>query len=212
MTLTKPFYMGVYQVTNAQWDRVMGSLRSESRDDDRPVENVSWERAVEFCQTLSALPDEQKAGRMYRLPTEAEWEYACRAGTTTKYSFGEDESRLGEYAWYDSNSGSQTHAVGKKKPNAWGLFDMHGNVWEWCSDWADYYPNGEVTDPQGPSNGSERILRGGSWYYNAGSCRSAVRCQFPPTDQRDILGFRLALSSPSGEPVPPEAVMEKQAE
>jgi formylglycine-generating enzyme required for sulfatase activity len=208
VTLTKPFYMGVYEVTNAQWKRVMGSEPSNWKDDDRPVEQVSWDDANEFCRRLSALPEEKRAGRVYRLPTEAEWEYACRAGTTTKWSFGDDESGLGDYAWFGGNSGSQTHPVGKKKPNAWGLFDMHGNVWEWCSDWSGDYAKGAVTDPQGPSGGSLRVNRGGSWRRTAGNCRSAFRGRYAPSLRFVSLGFRLALS-PSGEPaVPPEAAIE----
>jgi formylglycine-generating enzyme required for sulfatase activity len=206
VTLTKPFYMGVYEVTNAQWKRVMGSDPSKWKNDDNPVEQVSWDDAVEFCQKLSALPEEHQAGRVYRLPTEAEWEYACRAGTDTKYSFGDDESTLDEYGWFDGNSGSQTQRVGQKKANAWGLFDMHGNVWELCSDWYGDYPKGAVTDPQGPSRASVRASRGGSWYNPAKYSRSAYRCGDDPSRRYSFLGFRLALSPPGGQPVPPEAV------
>jgi formylglycine-generating enzyme required for sulfatase activity len=166
--LTKPYYIGVHEVTNAQWKRVMGSVPSNWNEADRPVERVSWEDAVEFCKTLSALAEERVAGREYRLPTEAEWEYACRAGLTTKYCFGDDESRLGEYGWFNKNSGSQTHPVGQKKANAWGLFDVHGNVWEWCSDWYGDYGSGAVSDPQGPSGRYHRVQRGGGWRSPAG--------------------------------------------
>jgi len=230
VTLTKPFYMGVYEVTNAQWKRVMGSEPSNWKDDDRPVEQVSWDDANEFCRRLSALPEEKRAGRVYRLPTEAEWEYACRAGTTTKWSFGDDESRLGDYAWFGNNSGKaivdavrwweesqdtyadrllgngcENHRVGQKQPNAWGLFDMHGNVWEWCSDWYGDYAKGVVTDPQGPSGGSSRVFRGGCWDSSAGGCRSANRARFVPSRRDDRLGFRLALSPSGAEREPPEA-------
>jgi formylglycine-generating enzyme required for sulfatase activity len=201
VTLTKPFYMGVHEVTNAQWKQVMGSVPSNWKDDDHPVEMVSWMDAVEFCGKLSALPAERKAGRAYRLPTEAEWEYACRAGTTTKYSFGDDEKLLGDYGWFPGNSGRRTHPVGLKKPNAWGLYDMHGNVWEWCSDWSGDYPDGEVTNPHGPSLGSYRANRGGGWSFNAGICRSALRDGGFPSYRFDDLGFRLALS-PSGAETP----------
>jgi formylglycine-generating enzyme required for sulfatase activity len=203
VTLTKPFYIGVYEVTNAQWKRVMGTVPSRWKGADLPVGNVGWDDANEFCRRLSALPEEKQAGRVYRLPTEAEWEYACRAGTTTKWSFGDDESRLGDYAWFDGNSGNGTHPVGKKKPNAWGLFDMHGNVTEWCNDWLGDYAKGAVTDPQGPSQGSHRVYRGGSWLYTAGDCRSAFRW-IVPSLRIGILGFRLALSPSGAEREPPE--------
>jgi formylglycine-generating enzyme required for sulfatase activity len=194
--------MGVYEVTNAHWKRVMGGVPSEWND-DRPVEEVSWDDANEFCRKLSALPEEKFAGRVYRLPTEAEWEYACRAGTTTKWSFGDDESRLGDYAWFKGNSGSRTHAVGKKKPNAWGLFDTHGNVYEWCSDWYGDYAGGAVTDPQGPSGGSFRVCRGGGWYDSPGNCRSAARDFFGPSHGFAMQGLRLALSpSEAGRELP----------
>ncbi len=204
VTLTKPFYIGVYEVTNAQWKQVMGNVPSNWKDDDRPVEQVSWEDAVEFCKKLSALPEERKAGRVYRLPTEAEWEYACRAGSTTDFSFGDKEALLGDFAWFSDNSGNSTHPVGQKQPNAWGLYDMHGNVWEWCSDWYGEYPQGSVTDPQGPSDASGRVNRGGSWNFTAGHCRSAFRDGNGPSSRGSSLGFRLALS-PSGAS-PPEAV------
>ena len=203
VTLTRPFYIGVYEVTNAQWQRVMGSVPSNWKDADRPVERVSWDDAVEFCRKLSALPEERQAGRLYRLPTEAEWEYACRAGTDTKYSFGDDESKLGDYGWFDGNSDEKTHPVGKKKPNACGLFDMHGNVWEWCGDGYGVYASGAVTDPQGPSRASDRVLRGGGWNITAWLCRSAFRYGYDPSYRFNGLGFRLALS-PSGAS-PPEA-------
>lgn len=209
VTLTKPFYIGVYEVTNAQWKWVMENEPSNWKDADRPVERVSWDDAVEFCRKLSALPEERKARRVYRLPTEAEWEYACRAGTDTKYSFGDDESKLGEYGWFEGNSDKETHPVGKKKPNAWGLFDMHGNVWEWCSDWYGEYPNRAVTDPQGPSIASDRVPRGGSWSTPARNCRSATRSRLSPSYRDDNLGFRLALSSSGVQPGPPEAAVEQ---
>lgn len=203
VTLTKPFYMGVHEVTNAQWKRVMAGVPSKWKDDDRPVEKLNWMQAVDFCAKLSALPEERKAGRVYRLPTEAEWEYACRAGTNTKYSFGDDESRLGEYGWYDGNADSQSHPVGQKKANAWGLYDMHGNVWEWCSDLYAVYPEGAATDPKGPEKGSDRAFRGGCWGNAAAYCRSAYRYGYQPQYQHDYLGLRVALSLP--EVKPPEA-------
>jgi formylglycine-generating enzyme required for sulfatase activity len=161
-----------------------------------PVEQVSWEDAVEFCKKLSDLPEEKKAGRKYRLPTEAEWEYACRAGSKAAYSFGENSKTLGDYSWFGGNSGPQPHPVGEKKANAWGLYDMHGNVWEWCSDWYDEYPKGAVSDPSGPSEGSFRVFRGGGWSAGAAYCRSAGRSGGVPSFRfSGDGGFRVALSS-----------------
>jgi formylglycine-generating enzyme required for sulfatase activity len=149
VTISRDYYLGVYEVTQEQYEQVMGTNPSYFQGDhvaerdpktgvvkeidssNHPVEQVSWEDAVEFCERLSELPEEKAAGRVYRLPTEAEWEYACRAGTNTKYSFGDDEGQLGDYAWFEANSGG-THPVGQKQPNAWGLYDTHGNVFEWC--------------------------------------------------------------------------------
>ena len=196
VTLTKPFKMGVHEVTQAQYEQVMGVNPSEYKGANNPVEMVSWEDAVEFCRRLSELPAEKAAGNVYRLPTEAEWEYACRAGTTTKFSFGDDESDFGEYGWYRENSGRTTHPVGSKLPNAWGLYDMHGNVWEWCQDWYGDYPSGSVTDPSGATSSSYRVLRGGGWDYSADGCRSAYRGRGLPSF-RDYgrLGFRVVRSS-----------------
>jgi formylglycine-generating enzyme required for sulfatase activity len=195
VTLTKPFYLAVHQVTQEQYQKVMRTNPSHFKGALHRVEDVSWEDAVEFCRKLSKLRAEKKAGRVYRLPTEAEWEYACRAGTTTKYCFGDNESQLGEYGWYDKNSGSKTHPVGEKKANSWGLYDMHGNVWEWCADWYGDYPKGAVTDPVGPATGSLRVFRGGGWNGEAASCRSAGRGGNGPSFRGGNLGFRLALSS-----------------
>ena len=202
VSITKPFYLGVTEVTNAQWRRVMaGEPPSKWKDDDRPVEQVSWDDVVEFCRKLSEMPEERAARRSYRLPTEAEWEYACRAGSKTPYSFGvgDDRTNLGEFAWFGSNSASQTHPVGQKRPNPWGLHDMHGNVWEWCSDWYGPYAAGVATNPKGPDEGSLRVYRGGSWDSTAGDCRSADRRRYVPSLRLDILGFRLALSPSDSE-------------
>jgi formylglycine-generating enzyme required for sulfatase activity/serine/threonine protein kinase len=201
VTLTQPFYMGVYEVTNAQWKKVMRSVPSQWQQADGPVEQVSWEDAVEFCRKLSSLPAELKAGRVYRLPTEAEWEYACRAGTTTMYSFGDDEEFLFNYGWFDGNSDKQAHPVGQKEPNAWGLYDMHGNVGEWCSDWYREHLDVDVTNPQGPSDGWYRVHRGGCWKFTARDCRSASRARDAQWFRCNALGFRLALS-PSGSESP----------
>jgi formylglycine-generating enzyme required for sulfatase activity len=208
VTISRDYYLGVYEVTQSQYEKVMGTNPSYFQGDNvanvdssnHPVEMVSWEEAVEFCKRLSELPEEKAAGRVYRLPTEAEWEYACRAGTTTKYSFGDDDGQLGKYAWYVGHSNRKTHPFGEKKSNAWGLSDMHGNVWEWCSDWYDEYHEGAVSDPSGPKAGVYRVYRGGSWGHEAALCRSSFRFRGPPTIRLSNCGFRVALSSPSGIP------------
>ncbi len=189
--ITKPFYLGVHEVTQAQYESVMGRNPSQFKGPDHPVENVSWEEARTFCEKLSQLPAEKAARRGYRLPTEAEWEYACRAGTNSVFSFGDDVSQAGSYAWYSSNAGDRTHPGGQKRPNAWGLHDMHGNVWEWCQDGyaSDYYKRSPLTDPQGPSTLSH-VVRGGSWGGPARSCRSAYRC-FTHSRGDKYLGFRV---------------------
>jgi formylglycine-generating enzyme required for sulfatase activity len=203
VTISKDYYLGVIEVTQGQYEKVMGTNPShfqkqfirKSDSSMYPVEQVSWEDAVDFCKKLSELPEEKKAGRVYCLPTEAEWVYACRAGSKSAYSFGETSKSLGDYAWFDRNSKGQTHPVGERKPNAWGLYDMHGNVWEWCSDRYGEYPKVAVSDPVGPREGSVRVLRGGSWCDVAASCRSAIRRRYVPSIRGNDLGFRLALSS-----------------
>ena len=197
VTISKPFYLSAYEVTNADGIAVKRFVSSKWKGDTLPIESVTWEEAEAFCSSLSALPAERAAGRVYRLPTEAEWEYACRAGTTTAYSFGDDESLLGDFAWFGANAGGSTHPVGQKKPNGWGLYDMQGNVWEWCSDRYGDYAAAAATDPQGPAQGSYRVLRGGSWDSSARRCRSADRGRSYPSNRIFDHGFRLALS-PSG--------------
>ena len=197
VTLTKPFKMGVHEVTQAQYEQVMGVNPSKFKGADNPVEKVSWDDAVEFCRRLSELPAEKEAGHVYRLPTEAEWEYACRAGTTTNFGFGDDDSNLDDYAWFRENSAEKTHPVGGKKPNAWGLYGMHGNVGEWCQDWKEDYPAGAVTDPTGPASGLYRVIRGGSYLKPAEYCRSASRSGGYPSYRYYYDGFRVSLS-PSG--------------
>jgi formylglycine-generating enzyme required for sulfatase activity len=207
VTISKDYYLGVTEVTQGQYEKVMGTNPShfekrvirKSDSSMYPVEMVSWEDAVEFCKKLSDLPEEKEAGRVYRLPTEAEWEYACRAGSKSAYSFGESSKSLGDYAWFNRNSNSQTHPVGEKKANARGLYDMHGNLAEWCSDWYGEYPKGAVSDPVGPREGLGRVFRGGCWIFDAANCRTAVRGRGTPGDRVINLGFRLALS-PSGIP------------
>jgi formylglycine-generating enzyme required for sulfatase activity len=210
--LTKGFYMGVTEVTQKQWESVMPDNRSRYKGADRPVENVTLEDCVEFCKLLTQKERAQgklPEGAEYRLPTEAEWEYACRAGSEANYGFGDSETELGEYAWYRENS-VRPQPVGTKKPNAWGLFDMHGNVWEWCSDWYGSYSAGETEDPTGapapelgfPEFGrGHRVLRGGSWGSTAAYCRSAARnnCQGdnPKHYRLSGLGFRLVRTLPA---------------
>ncbi len=207
VTISKDYYLGVYEITQSEYQQVMNKNPSDFQgaeikgDSSRhPVDQVSWHDAVEFCKRLSELPEEKKAGRVYRLPTEAEWEHACRAGRKRAYSFGESSQSLGYYAWFFKNSDHRTHPVGQKKPNAWGLYDMHGNVWEWCSDWYGQYPKGAVSDPAGPKEGSYRVYRGGSWNLVAAYCRSAFRYWFSPDYRNVFLGLRVALSSQSGIP------------
>ncbi len=186
-----PFYLGKFQVTQAQWLAVMGGENpSRFKGDDLPVERVSWEDAVRFCETLSA-----QTGRVFRLPSEAEWEYACRAGSSGKWCFGDDEKLLKQYAWYDENSGSKTHPVGQKRANEFGLFDMHGNVWEWCADWYGDYASSNQTDSSGPTTGKSRVLRGGSWYNYSRNCRSAVRVNYSPGYRLVNVGFRVVIGS-----------------
>jgi formylglycine-generating enzyme required for sulfatase activity len=194
VTLTRGFWIGKYPVTQGQWLRVMGSNPSEFRSvgSDAPVENVSWDDAQIFCSLVS-----RANGIQCRLPTEAEWEYACRAGSTGRpYCFDSPyQGDLVDYAWYSKNSGETTHPVGQKKPNAWGLHDMHGNVWEWCADWYDKYTKGPATDPKGPRSGSYRVYRGGGWFNVAEICRSAYRLRYYPDSRSFNLGFRVAVSS-----------------
>ncbi|MGB7000853.1 MAG: SUMF1/EgtB/PvdO family nonheme iron enzyme [Halobacteriota archaeon] len=187
--VNNPFYLGTYPVTQAEWKAVMGDKPSAFKGDNRPVEQVSWDDVQGFIKKLN----EKEGTDKYRLPSEAEWEYACRAGTTTRYSFGDDESELDDYAWYDENSDTETHPVGHKKPNPWGLYDMHGNVWEWVQDeWHNSY-DGAPTDGSAWENGdgANRVFRGGSWAYYARDCRSALRNQDDLRRRGHDLGFRL---------------------
>ena len=193
VTLTKPFYLGVYQVTQEEYYQVMGENPSSIKQLEHPVEMVTWHEAAEFCRKLSEL--DNVAGREYRLPTEAEWEYACRAGTTTTYSFGSEKHELGDYGWFRKNADGRTHPVGEKEANRWGLYDIQGNVLEWCQDWYSDRPNCEAaTDPTGPTSGSGRVARGGSWFNGAGGCRAAYRVGFVPSGRYDLCGFRIAMS------------------
>ena len=192
VTIAKAFYLGKYEVTQQQWGAVMGNNPSHFKGPQNPVERVSWDDCQEFLAKLNEKV--ANTGKKFGLPTEAQWEYACRAGTTTPYSFGDDEALLGEFAWFEGNSNEKTHPVGGKKPNAWGLYDMHGNVWEWCQDWGneEYYRNSPPEDPTGPTAGPGRIVRGGGWIREPRDCRSAYRHAFEPDDRYHVLGFRLA--------------------
>ena len=185
------FWMGETPVTQGQYQAVMGSNPSRFQGDlDRPVEMVSWNDADRFCQELSRKLSQE----IISLPSESQWEYACRGGTDTRYFFGDDAAQLGNYAWYYGNSGNETHPVKQKKPNAWGLYDMHGNVWEWCADqWHDNY-QGAPTDGSAWLSSDEskaRLLRGGSWINAAKYCRSASRAPDTPDNRYNSLGFRV---------------------
>ena len=198
VAISKPFYMAVYPVTQEQYEKVTGKNPSHFKGAQNPVENVNWDDAVGFCKHLS-----QKTGKTVQLPTEAQWEYACRAGSTTRFCYGDDndDSKLGDYAWYTGNSGGTTHPVGQKKPNDWGLYDMHGNIWQWCSDLYDekYYANSPKTDPQGPATSSARVLRGGGWGASPALSRSATRGGWG-WGGRDIYnGFRVSVDLPAGQ-------------
>ena len=197
VTLSQPFYLGKYEVTQAQWQAVLGGNPSwfDNCGGNCPVETISWDDAQKFIDELNR----REGGETYRLPTEAEWEYAARAGTQTAYHFGNAVSELQRYAWYGDrggffSSGTGPHPVGQKRPNEWGLYDMHGNVWEWVADWYGAYPRGAVTDPRGPWTGTNRVARGGSWHFNAHYCRAADRFSGSPVirNHNQNHGFRLA--------------------
>lgn len=225
--ITEPFYLGMHQVTQGEYEKVMGINPSaftkkhvdvstfkpplsdmeakarvvgvkkvQGKDTRRhPVETVSWDEAMEFCRSLSAMPAERAARRVYRLPTEAEWEYACRAGTATRWYCGDDEAGVVGVAWFNKNAGGMTHPVGEKKPNAWGLYDMHGNVWQWCGDWysKDFFAEAPPSGPEGTPAGSSRVLRGGSWSNSPFCCRSAYRNSITPAYRGHNDGFRVVL-------------------
>lgn len=186
----KPFYMGIFPVTQSQWQAVMGQNPSHCIGPDRPVNMVSHTDALAFIKRLNAL----ERSRSYALPSEAQWEYAARAGSQSAFCFGADSSKLPQYAWYQQNSGGEMHSVGQLLPNAWGLYDMHGNVHEWCGDWfaRTYYAQSPMVDPQGPKKGLARVLRGGDWgsaepWY----CRCAIRSLSSPDRRSPRVGFRV---------------------
>jgi formylglycine-generating enzyme required for sulfatase activity len=189
VTIKNPFYLGKYPVTQRQWIAVMANNPSSFKDDDLPVESVSWNDVQEFIKRLNEMEGNEK----YRLPSEAEWEYTCRSRKRTRYSFGNDESKLGDYAWYRDDSGGKTHPIGQKKPNDLDLYDLHGNVWEWVQDkWHDDY-NGAPSDGSAWENGnnSDCVVRGGGWNNDARGCRSAIRQGNDPGNRLNGVGFRL---------------------
>jgi sulfatase modifying factor 1 len=203
----RPFYLGVYEVTQHEYEQIMNVNPSKFRySDSLPVEQVSWFDAVIFCNKLSEREGRKPyyriegeklgvlGGNGFRLPSEAEWEYACRAGTKTPFPFNANDTEIGNYAWFDGNSGKKTHPVGKKQPNRFGLHDMMGNVWEWCVDGydVDYYKNSPVTDPTGPARTDLRVIRGSAWMVDAVLVRSAYRNRSRPSDRTDHIGFRVA--------------------
>jgi formylglycine-generating enzyme required for sulfatase activity len=213
VVIARPFYLGVYEVTQAQYQKLMGKNPSHfaASGPDHPVETVRWREAVDFCSRLSKREAETKAGRVYRLPTEAEWEYACRAGTTTPFHTGKNLSSMqanfnGAYPYGDSDKGpnlKKTAKVGSYPPNAWGLYDMHGNVSEWCADWydPDYYQNSPREGPKGPQKGVLptgfetdyfRVVRGGCWLDEARGCRAAYRFRLQSIEPYRLVGFRVA--------------------
>ena len=209
-----PFYVDKNLVTQAEYERVMGENPSRWKTGNNPVEQVRWSDAVRYCNKRSELEGLEScydleswqcnfAANGYRLPTEAEWEYACRAGTKTAYYFGNSPSELSEHAWFEDNSGGRPHPVGGKLPNAWGLYDMHGNVWQWCNDFyqVDYYEQSPEKDPRGPKSGETKVVRGGAWKFSADSCRCGYRYNENPGYADvcfgyDIYGFRCVRNAP----------------
>jgi formylglycine-generating enzyme required for sulfatase activity len=195
------FYLGKHEVTQGEYQALMGVNPSINAGNPlRPVEKLSWYEAMEFCERLTTQAERDGTlpeGWQFRLPTEAEWEYACRAGTTTRFSYGDDktELQLGDFGWFTRNSDSMTHPVGLKQPNAWGLYDLHGNVWEWCLDrWGGLLPGSSVTNAPAAARGTLRAARGGSWLYEARSCRSANRDDYSAANKCGDLGMRVVLA------------------
>jgi formylglycine-generating enzyme required for sulfatase activity len=206
VTISKPFYMGVYEVTQAQWYTVMGTKPWKDRIDskagvDKAASCVNWKDAAKFCEILS-----KKTGKKVTLPTEAQWEYACRAGSKTTYCYSDDALKLGDYAWYSANAYRKgemyAHAVGRLKPNVFGLYDMHGNVWEWCRDWYEekFYAKAKNIDPENTTKPRIvcRVLRGGSWFVDPENCRSAVRSRISTVLRDGCIGFRVVVSPDTG--------------
>jgi formylglycine-generating enzyme required for sulfatase activity len=204
VTISRGFWLGIFTVTQDEWKAVaedvsgLNAKPSYFRGNQLPVEQVSWDDCQKWLQELNTMEEAGNRlphGFQYRLPTEAEWEFVCRAGTATRFHFGDADGQLSEYAWHSGNSGAKTHSVGEKKPNGWGFHDMHGNVWEWCENWYGPLPGGSVTDPQGPVFGAKRVFRGGSWGMGSSRCRSAYRVWNKPGYRDYTIGFRIALAT-----------------
>lgn len=197
ITISRDFWLGKYEVTQGEYAAVMGKNPSKFvGDTNRPVEKVSHLDAQAYCAAVSRREREAghlPAGFVYRLPSEAEWEYACRAGTTNRFSFGEETGDAAQFAWTDENSEGTTHPVGQKSPNPWGLHDMHGNVWEWVQDWFAQYPNTALTNPLGPSTSKFKVFRGGGWNNEIQFARSGNRFMMAVSNGIHFVGFRMAL-------------------
>jgi formylglycine-generating enzyme required for sulfatase activity len=197
VTISRDFWIGKYELTQGEYEKVIGKNPSHFPGDaNRPVEKVNHRDAMAYCGELTKR--ERSAGRLpadweYRLPTEGEWEYACRAGSTNQFAFGDDGEKAGEYAWTQENAEAATHPVGLKQPNAWGLYDMHGNVWEWCLDWFEPYPAGPLTDPFGPATSKYKVFRGGGWNNDVTMARASNRFMMEPDKGIHFVGFRVAL-------------------
>ena len=189
VTLTNDYYIGKYEVTQALWKAVMGNNPSNFKGDNLPVDSVSWDDCQDFLSKLNRI-----TGKTFRLPTEAEWEYAARGGNKSRGYQYSGSNNLSDVAWYDDNSGNKTHAVGTKQPNELGIYDMSGNVMEWCQDRYGKYNSSSQVNPTGANSGYDRVSRGGSWFIFACSCRSSCRISFAPGSRSDILGLRLVLS------------------
>ena len=197
VTIARDFWIGKYEVTQGEFLAVLGRNPSHFTGNPlRPVEKITFFDASNYCATITRR--EQKAGRLaagyeYRLPTEAEWEYACRAGSTNLFTFGDDASIAEQFAWTAENCDAGTHPVGLKRPNAWGLHDVHGNVWEWCSDWFEPYPAAPLLDPVGPASSKYKVFKGGGWNQDAEYARASSRFMMSPSNGIHFVGFRLVL-------------------